>query len=144
MSGTRFAIAAYAHPGLLKFTTTKKLTAGRQYELIRECVLEVAAEVGEPGYVGIEQPFFGFPKSAYMHGMVVARAEDACRAVWRHAPIRFFQPSEWRRACGVGGKATKAEVKEFVTANFGFRPANQDEADAAAVAVAMWIEGFAE
>ena len=105
VSGTRIAYAVYAHPGLITVSATHRLTAGRQYELIREALREARGEAGEPGAIGIEQPHFGFPKAAYMHGMSVARTEDACRAVWRHAPVRFFQPSEWRRIAGGGGRA---------------------------------------
>ncbi|MGB1525955.1 MAG: hypothetical protein ACPG9N_00065 [Miltoncostaeaceae bacterium] len=143
VSGTRIAYAVYAHPGLITVSATHRLTAGRQYELIREALREARGEAGEPGAIGIEQPHFGFPKAAYMHGMAVARTEDACRAVWRHAPVRFFQPSEWRRIAGVGGRASKERVMEFVK-GFGFKPKTQDEADAAAVALAMWVEEYGD
>lgn len=144
VSGTRIAVACYSHPGKIKTTCIQRLTAGRQYHLIRECLRQVREEIGDPQAVGIEQPYFGFPKAAYMHGMVVARTEDACRAVWPHTPQRFYQPSEWRKAAGMSGRATKDEVREFVTKQFGFAPANQDEADAAAISVAMWVEAFGE
>lgn len=143
VSGTRIAFAVYAHPGLITVTETHRLTAGRQYELIREALRSASEEAIEPGFIGIEQPHFGFPKAAYMHGMAVARTEDACRATWRHAPIRFFQPTEWRRIAGVGGRASKERVDEFVR-GFGFAPKTQDEADAACVALAMWVEAFGD
>ena len=143
VSGTRFAIAAF-RPDDTSLAFTQRLTAGRQYELIREAVRDMAAEIGEPNAVAIEQPWFGrFPKSAYIHGMSVARAEDACRAQWRHAPIRFMQPKEWRRLAGVGGGASKERVDEFVR-GFGFMPQDQDSADAACVAIAAWVESFGE
>lgn len=143
VSGTRIAYAVYSHPGLVTVTDTHRLTAGRQYELILEALKEAREECPEPGFIGIEQPHFGFPKAAYMHGMAVARTEDACRSVWRHAPIRFFQPSEWRRIAGVGGRASKERVNEFVR-GFGFAPKNLDESDAAAVSLAMWVEAFGD
>lgn len=143
VSFRRFAIAAYAHPGLVTVTRNVPLTAGRQYELIRQAVKDMAAEVGEPGFVGIEQPHFGFPKAAYKHGMAVARTEDAVRSVWRHAPQRFFQPTEWRRIAGVGGRASKERVAEFVR-EFGFKPVTEDESDAACVALAMWVEAYGD
>lgn len=143
VSYRRFAIAAYAHPGALVLTRNVPLTAGRQYELIREAMREFRDEIPEVGFVGIEQPHFGFPKAAYMHGMVVGRTEDAARSVWRHAPQRFFQPSEWRRICGVGGRASKEKVEEFVR-GFGFLPKTQDESDAAAIALAMWVEAYGD
>jgi Holliday junction resolvasome RuvABC endonuclease subunit len=58
--------------------------------------------------------------------------------------VRFFQPSEWRRIAGVGGRASKERVMEFVGEEFGFTPGSQDEADAACVSIAMWIEAFGE
>lgn len=143
VSGTRIAYALYSNPGLITQSQTHRLTAGRQYELIREALKEARSEVPEPGFIGIEQPHFGFPRAAYMHGMAVARTEDACRSVFPHAPIRFFQPSEWRRISGVGGRATKERVDEFVR-GFGFAPKTQDEADAAAIALAMWVEACEE
>jgi Holliday junction resolvasome RuvABC endonuclease subunit len=143
VSFRRFAIAAYAHPGLVTVARNVPLTAGRQYSLIRQAVKDMRDEVGEPGFVGIEQPHFGFPKAAYMHGMAVARTEDAVRSVWRHAPQRFFQPTEWRRIAGVGGRASKERVAEFVR-GFGFKPATEDESDAACIAIAMWVEAFGD
>jgi len=139
VSATRFAIAAYS-PGKIALCFMQRLTAGRQYELIREAVRDMHSEVPEPTAVGIEQPWFGrFPKAAYLHGMSVARAEDACRAQWRHAPIRFYQPKEWRRLSGVGGGASKGAVAEFAV-ELGFLPKNQDEADAALVAAACFFD----
>lgn len=144
VSGTRVAVAAFSHSSGIAISINQRLTAGRQYELIRQCMRDMYAEVGEVQAIGIEQPHFGFPKAAYTHGMSVARAEDASRAQWPYAPIRFFQPTEWRRIAGVGGRATKERVKEFVRDEFGFTPKIIDESDAACVAIAMWVEAFGE
>lgn len=144
VSGTRIAWAVFDYEAEIAECEVYRLTAGRQYELIREGLRDAKGVAPEPAHIGIEQPHFGFPKSAYVHGMAVARCEDACRSLWRHAPMRFFQPKEWRRIAGVGGGASKERVKEFVTDEFGFTPTSQDEADAACVAVAMWVEAFGE
>lgn len=144
VSGTRIAVAAFSHPHYVNFAITQRLTAGKQYDLIKHALREMAAEVGEPNIVGIEMPFLGFPKSAFIHGQCVARTEDACRAVWPHAPQRFMQPSEWRKIAGVGGKASKERVAEFVRDEFMFTPKNQDEADAACIAIATWVEAFGD
>lgn len=144
ISGTRLAWAVFDYDGEVAECEVYRLTAGRQFELIREGLRDAKRVAPEPTHIGIEQPHFGFPKSAYIHGMAVGRCEDACRSLWRHAPVRFFQPSEWRRIAGVGGRASKERVMEFVRDEFGFAPHTQDEADAACVSIAMWIEGHGE
>jgi len=144
VSGTRMAWAVFDYEAELAECQVYRLTAGKQYELICEGLRDAKRITPEPSFIGIEQPHFGFPKAAYIHGMAVARSEDACRALWRQTPVRFFQPTEWRRIAGVGGRASKERVREFVSDEFGFSPQTQDEADAACVAIAMWIEDQGE
>lgn len=144
ISGTRLAWAVFDYENEIAECEMYRLTAARQADLIKEGLRDARRVAQEPEYIGIEQPHFGFPKAAYMHGMAVARCEDACRSVWRHSVLRFFQPSEWRRIAGVGGRASKERVKQYVTDEFGFTPKSQDEADAAAIAVAMWLEAYGE
>jgi len=144
ISGTRIAWAVFDYEDEIARCEMTRISAGRQAEQIREALRDAKRVAKEPAWVGIEQPHFGFPRAAYMHGMAVARCEDACRSLWRDAPIRFFQPTEWRKVAGVGGRASKERVKEFVSDEFGFVPGSQDEADAACIAIAMWIEAFGE
>ncbi len=144
ISGTRLAWAVFDYEGEVAECEMYRLTAGKQYQQIREGLRDAKKFAPEPAHIGIEQPHFGFPKSAYIHGMAVGRCEDACRSLWRDTPVRFFQPSEWRRIAGVGGRASKERVMEFVGEEFGFTPGSQDEADAACVSIAMWIEAFGE
>ncbi len=144
ISGTRLAWAVFDYENEIAECEMYRLTAARQADLIKDGLRDARRVAPEPEFIGIEQPPIGLPKAADMHGMAGARCEDACRSIWRHAPVRFFQPSEWRRIAGVGGRATKDRVKEFVTDEFGFVPGSQDEADAACIAVAMWVEAFGE
>lgn len=138
VSPTRIAVAVYSEAGT-RWTETSPLNEGPQYEAVRDALVSASRANGEPTDVCIEQPALPFARAAYMAGAVCARTQDAVLGRWPHVVIRWMQPSEWRRIAGLGGRATKQEVFDWSLA-FGFDPADQDQADASAIAYARYIE----
>ena len=63
-----------------------------------------------------------------------ARAVAEVVAAGRQMPEpMYIKPSEVRSMIGVGGRATKEQVRAMVAAYFGFQPGSFDESDAVAL-----------
>jgi hypothetical protein len=145
ISPTRIAVAVYTTGG--KHAKTYPLTNGPgQYTEIRDALIDVARSEwvwGEPTDVCIEQPALPFAKAAFWAGAACARTEDAVLGRWPHVVIRWMQPAEWRKIAGIGGRATKDEVKAW-SHELGFAPEDQDQADASLIAYARYVELYEE
>jgi Holliday junction resolvasome RuvABC endonuclease subunit len=84
--------------------------------------------------VVIEKPYVGVsPAIALAIAETMGAIEVLSSAAWPKAHIYRLTPSEWRKRCGLSGRATKAEVTERAK-QIGFTPENQDAADAGLMA----------
>lgn len=139
VSPTRIAIAVYSPAGTRWSMTTQLNTGDDQYALIRGALIEASNKNNEPTDICVEQPALPFARAAYMAGAVCARTQDAIFGRWPHVVLRWMQPTEWRKIAGLGGRATKDDVMSF-SFKMDFDPADQDQADASAIAVARYNE----
>ena len=139
VSPTRIAIAVYSDAGKRWANTYPLNHVADQYSAIRDALTDAGNHNGEPTDVCIEQPALPFARAAYMAGAVCARTQDAILGRWPHVIIRWMQPSEWRKIAGIGGRASKDEVKAW-SFEEGFTPDDQDQADASAIAYARHVE----
>lgn len=84
--------------------------------------------------VVIEKPYVGVsPAIALAIAETMGAVEVLSAAAWPKAQIYRLTPSEWRKRCGLSGRATKSEVMD--RAKFiGFDAKEQDAADAGLMA----------
>lgn len=120
--------------------------AERLYALhhqVRDSLLDRPDVLGEIEAVFIERPLGRWPNPALMQaaGVIQAGVLEALNEVHPYRPTVFeLGTSEWKKACGLRGNATKSEVMEWAAEQWTPRPQyperSQDEADALAIACA--------
>lgn len=90
--------------------------------------------------VAIERPYG--PGGDTLFGLHLVVGAIAAKLPYRLQPPWFLHPSEWRKACGISGRATKTEVRDFVYAQFSplapleLHAYTQDACDAYCIAYA--------
>ncbi len=125
--------------GPVRCGTVDLATMGTRAQLLH-ALSEVEAVTrtcgGDVGTVVIEMPFVGpNAKSALQLAEAMGRAQLAAEMTWPGARIVRMQPSSWRKAAGLSGRATKLEVA-FHARALGWDPPDQHAADAALMAEA--------
>lgn len=82
-----------------------------------------------------EWPITRFVSHARRYGAVEARLDDLIFEMWPGIELVAYKPVEWKVRCGLSGHADKATVFAHSVAN-GWKPRDQDAADAACIAMA--------
>lgn len=82
-----------------------------------------------------EWPITRFVSHARRYGAVEARLDDAIFGMWPDVNLVAYKPTEWKVRCGLPGNADKARIFAHAVV-LGWKPLDQDAADAACIAVA--------
>jgi crossover junction endodeoxyribonuclease RuvC len=98
--------------------------------------LDLILGMAEPSLVAIERPFGRGAFTSETPGVICA----VCHMVAfdHQIPRREYTASAIKKAITGSGKASKRDVMQAVAARYGFKPQNDHQADAAAVAVLAW------
>lgn len=139
VSTTRVAFAST--DGQTLSVEIPKLDGGERLAFARNATVKAAydfAQAGPPLCVWVEQPTGKFPSPplVQMVGVVTEAIYAALSGLYNH-PVTIYPiaVASWKKAALGHGHATKDEVA-FWAGSEGAEPANQDEADAFAIAVA--------
>lgn len=157
---TRLGIARLDHHGVVHHTSCPSIRTDPP-KAIRAAILTASTRRGpvcdgfcvEPTIIRAEQPFI--PKimgqrNVLMLGAVMARVEDACRALWPWAIFEWVSPRAIYTGIGGTGRMPKRDDLKALYGEFARRligPTNiditQDELDAVCIAWGAVREGDA-
>ena len=89
-----------------------------------------------PRILAMERPFGRSAFTADLPGILVGVSHMV--AFDHQIPRREYTASAIKKAIAGSGKASKRDVMDAVAERYGFKPANDHQGDAAAVAVLAW------